>query len=61
MEAGREQTDLATHPLVLSYLAEHYHELGRLRATDGTEIRVFGRNDRQPKRSYADLGWPCYR
>jgi hypothetical protein len=61
MEAGREQTDLATHPLVLSYLAEHYHELGRLPATDGTEIRVFGRNDRQPKRSYADLGWPCYR
>jgi hypothetical protein len=61
MEAGRELTDLATHPSVLAYVAANYHELGRLPATDGTEIRVLGRNDRQPTSTQADLGWPCYR
>jgi len=61
LEAGREQTDLATHPSVLAYLAANYHELGRVPATDGTQIRVFGRNDRPSTSAHADLGWPCYR
>ena len=61
MEAGREQTDLKTHPSALAYLAAHYHEIGRLPATDGTVLRVLGRNDRQPSSTDADLGWPCYR
>jgi hypothetical protein len=61
MEAGREATDLATHPAALAFLAKEYHELGRVPATDGTEIRVFGRNDRQSTSTQADLGWPCYR
>ena len=61
MEAGREKTDLATHQAVLAYLARDYHELGRVPATDGTVIRVFGRNDRRSASTQADLGWPCFR
>ena len=61
MEAGREQTDLATHQSVLAYLARDYHELGRVPATDGTVIRVFGRYDRHSVSTQADLGWPCFR
>ena len=61
MEAGREATDLATHPAALAFLAREYHELGRLPALDGTAIRVFGRNDRLSTSRQADLGWPCYR
>ena len=61
MEAGRELTDMATHPAVLAYLAANYHELGTLPATDGTAIRVFGRSDRQPSSTHSGLGWPCYR
>ena len=61
MEAGRELTDMATHPAVLAYLAANYHELGTLPATDGTAIRVFGRTDRQSTSAHSGLGWPCYR
>ena len=61
MEAGRELTDMATHPAVLAYLAANYHELGTLPATDGTAIRVFGRTDRQSTSTHSGLGWPCYR
>jgi hypothetical protein len=53
--------DLATHPSALAYLSAHYHEIGTLSATDGTMLRVFGRNDRQPTSTHADTGWPCYR
>ena len=60
MEAGREHTDLASHPSVLAWLAHDYHEIGRVPATDGTEIRVFGRNDRPASSPHGD-GWPCYR
>ena len=61
LEAGRDRTDLAGHPSVLAFLAKNYHELGRVPATDGTEIRVFGRNDRPSTSSDDDFGWPCYR
>lgn len=61
IEAGRELTDLATHPSAIAYLASHYHQLGELPAADGTVLRAFGRNDRQPTSTHPDLGWPCYR
>jgi hypothetical protein len=61
MEAGRDKTDLATHEAVLTYLAREYHELGQVPATDGTVIRVFGRNDRHTLSTDADFGWPCFR
>ena len=61
MEAGRELRDLATHPSALAYLSAHYHEIGTLPANDGTMLRVFGRNDRPPTGTHAELGWPCYR
>ena len=61
IEAGRELTDLATHPSAVAYLASHYHQLGELPAADGTVLRVFGRNDRQATSTHRDVGWPCYR
>ena len=61
LEAGRERTDLAAHPSAIAYLARHYHQLGELPAADGTVLRVFGRNDRQPTSTHPDVGWPCYR
>ena len=61
IEAGRELTDLATHPSAVAYLASHYHQLGELPAADGTVLRVFGRNDRQATSTHPDVGWPCYR
>ena len=61
IEAGRELTDLATHPSAVAYLARHYHQLGELPAADGTVLRVFGRNDRPATSTHRDVGWPCYR
>jgi hypothetical protein len=61
LEAGRELNDLAAHTAAQMYLAAHYHELGTVPATDGTVLRVFGRNDRQATSTDGDLGWPCYR
>jgi hypothetical protein len=46
---------------MITYLADHYHVLGEVPATDGTTLRVYGRNDRASVSTYADLGWPCYR
>jgi hypothetical protein len=60
LEAGREVDDLAGHSSALDYLAEDYHQIGELAATDGTILRVFGRNDRQPTSTQSDVGWPCY-
>jgi hypothetical protein len=61
IDAGRELSDLATHPSALTYLTRSYHQIGELSAADGTRLRVFGRNDRRPAGTQADVGWPCYR
>jgi hypothetical protein len=61
IEPGRERRDLAKHSAAVAFLASHYHPLGELTSSDGTVLRVLGRNDRPSRSTHPDVGWPCYR
>ena len=60
MEPGRRETDLYTYPLLLTYLANEYREVGVLESSDGRRVRVHVRNDRTPTGVDRKTGWPCF-
>ena len=60
MEPGRRATDLYTYPRLLEYVAASYYQMGELRGTDGSRVRVLARKDRTPSGIDRELGWPCF-
>lgn len=61
LETDREVTDLYTYPRLVEYLAQSYHRIGQIHASDGRSIEILARNDRRPLSSYGESQWPCYR